>query len=445
MNLSQIKKAYFIGIGGIGISALAKVYSANSWQIEGSDLQDSEIIKNFQKQGFKVWVGPHRASHIKKNIDLVIYSPAVPKDNPELKQAKKIKIRTLSYPQALGELTKEYWTIAVSGTHGKSTTTAMLACILIKAGLDPTVVIGTKLKELGNSNARIGQSKYLLIEADEWRASFLNYWPKMIVLTNIEAEHLDYYKDMKIILRTFKEYINHLSKKEGVLVANQDDQNIQKILPADKNYLYSWRQKETNKIKKILKVPGRHNVYNALAALAAARCLAVKDKIIFKALSEFSGTWRRFEIIKQAPYVLINDYAHHPTEIKATLQAAREKFPKRRIICVFQPHQRQRTELLFRDFVRVLAEVDRKGDRIILAKIFEVAGREKKKKKISSYDLVREIKKLGRNIVYLEKFSQIIRALKREIKPEDVVLIMGAGDVWQLSTALTLKVGRKVI
>lgn len=436
MNLSKIEKAYFIGIGGIGISALAKVYLANGWQIEGSDLQNSEIIKNFQKQGFKVWVGPHRASHIKKNIDLVIYSPAVPKDNPELKQAKKIKIRTLSYPQALGELTKEYWTIAVSGTHGKSTTTAMLACILIKAGLDPTVVIGTKLKELGNSNARIGQSKYLLIEADEWRASFLNYWPKMIVLTNIEAEHLDYYKDMKIILRTFKEYISHLPKKEGVLVANQDDQNIQKILPADKNYLYSWRQKETSKIKKILKAPGRHNVYNALAALAAARCLAVKDKIIFKALSEFSGTWRRFEIIKQDPYVLINDYAHHPTEIKATLQAAREKFPKRRIICVFQPHQRQRTELLFRDFVRVLAEVDGKGDKIILAKIFEVAGREKKKKKISSYDLVREIKKLGRDIVYLEKFSQIIQALKKEIKPEDVVLIMGAGDVWKLSESL---------
>lgn len=437
MDLSKIKKAYFIGLGGIGVSALAKIYKTLGYEISGSDLKASEITKNLQKQGVKIWLGPHQARHLPAKTDLVVYSPAVQRNNPELRQAKKLKIKTLSYPQALGELTKKYWTIAVSGTHGKSTTTAMLALVMLKAGLDPTVIVGTKLKEFGQSNARLGENKYLLIEADEWQASFLNYWPRLIVITNIEKEHLDYYKNLDHILDVFNQYIRHLPK-DGILVINQDDINSQRLRTNDRQLkikYFSFQQKESQKIKRILKVPGQHNLANALAVLATARALGIKDKMIFKALSQFKGTWRRFEIIKKSPYFLISDYAHHPTEIRATLQAAREKFPQRRIICVFQPHQYQRTKYLFKDFVGAFGQ----ADKVVLTEIFDVAGREKRgiQKTISSRDLAEKIKGLNQDVIYFKTLKQTAVYLKKEIKKKDVVLIMGAGDVWKLSTTLS--------
>jgi UDP-N-acetylmuramate--alanine ligase len=250
-------RIHFIGIGGIGVSALAQYYLAKGHQVKGSDLVSSEITDLLKKKGAEVFIGQHKARNVSQKTDLVIYSPAVQQNNSELKKAYKLqttnyKLQILSYPQALGELTKKYFTIAISGTHGKSTTTAMIALILIKAGLDPTVILGTKLKEFGNSNFRMGDElrsssrfanarvdktinyklktkNYLVIEADEWSASFLNYWPKIIVLTNIEREHLDYYKSLNHILRTYKEYISHLPRK-GFLVINKDDKNIQKAI-----------------------------------------------------------------------------------------------------------------------------------------------------------------------------------------------------------------------
>ena len=204
-------KIYFIGIGGIGVSALAQYYFKGGHKVIGSDLVSSEITNSLLKMGVVVKIGLPIKKDI-KDSDLVIYSPAVGKNNLGLKIAKELKIKLLSYPEALGELTKEHFTIAVSGTHGKSTTTAMLALVLKKGGLDPTVIVGTKIKEFGDSNCRVGKSKYLLIEADEHFASFLNYWPKIIALTNIEADHLDYYKNLNNILKTFKKYISHLKK-----------------------------------------------------------------------------------------------------------------------------------------------------------------------------------------------------------------------------------------
>jgi len=200
-------KIHFIGIGGIGVSALAQYYLAKGHKVSGSDLVSSEITGSLKKSGAKIFIARHLAKNLPDDTDLVIYSPAVSSDNPEIEKAKKSGIKIQSYPEALGELTKKYFTITVSGTHGKSTTCAMIALVLMKAGLDPTVIVGTKLKEFNGSNFRIGKSKYLIIEADEWQASFLNYWPKIIVLTNIEREHLDYYKDLKHILKTYKEYI----------------------------------------------------------------------------------------------------------------------------------------------------------------------------------------------------------------------------------------------
>lgn len=435
-----MKKLHFIGIGGIGISALAKYYLENGYKISGSDLFASEITKSLKKRGAKIFIGKHKVKNLSKNIDLVIYSPAVPKNNPELKRAKKLGIKCQSYPQALGELTKEHFTIAVSGTHGKSTTCAMIGLVITKAGFDPSVIIGTKLKEFKNSNCRVGKGQYLVIEADEWQASFLKDFPKIIVLTNIEKEHLDYYKNLNHILKTYKNYINHLPE-DGILIANKDDKNIRHIASNMKNETryYSLRQLEAKKLRKIIKIPGEHNIYNALAVLAVARALKIPDKITFKVLSEYRGSWRRFEEkeSKISPLftrsnkriTIISDYAHHPTEIKNTLRAAHEKFKKRKIWCVFQPHQYQRTFYLFNDFVRVFRSIP--IDKLIITDIYDVAGREEKriKEKINSEKLIKTIKKPW--AIYLKK-GKVIKYLKKNLWGGEVVIIMGAGDIYKL-------------
>jgi len=372
-------KIHFVGIGGIGVSALAKYYLEKGCRISGSDLVSSEITEALKKLGAKIFTGKHKTKNLPKNANLVIYSPAVKPNNPELKEAKKLKIKCQSYPEALGELTKKYFTIAIAGSHGKSTVAAMTGLLLEKAGLDPTVILGTKLKEFGSSNCRVGKSKYLVIEADEHLASFLNYWPKIIVLTTIEADHLDFYKNLKNYVLAYKKFISQLPKS-GILIANKDDKNIQKLKSQIsklhlKTQNYSLKQLEAKKIKKILKIPGKFNISNALAALTVTRVLKIPDKISFKALSEYKGSWRRFEITKTLypkPYTLISDYAHHPTQIKVTLEAAREKFPRKEIWCIFQPHQYQRTYYLFKDFVKVFKAAP--VDKLIITDIYDVAG-----------------------------------------------------------------------
>ncbi len=424
-----MKKIHFIGIGGIGVSALARYYLESGHKVSGSDLVSSEITDALKKSGAKIIIGQEKIENLSKKFDLVIYSPAVKVGDPIS--------NFMSYPEALGELTKQYFTIAVSGTHGKSTTTAMLSLILIKAGFDPTVIIGTKLKEFRDTNFRMGRSKYLVIEADEHFASFLNYWPKMIVLTNIDADHLDYYKNLTNILRTFKKYILHLPN-EGVLVANRDDKNTRKIYRdrISKGYQisrYSLKQLEAKKIKKLLKIPGDHMVSDALAALSAARVLGVPDKISFKALSEYQGAWRRFEIIQKKPFVLISDYGHNPAKMLAALKGAREKYPKRRILCVYQPHQYQRTHFLFKEFIKAFREAP--ADNIIITDIYDVAGREEKtiKKEINSEKLVKAINKSS--VIYLSK-EKIVSYLKSKVKRGEVVIIMGAGDIYKLCEEL---------
>ncbi|MBZ9569880.1 UDP-N-acetylmuramate--L-alanine ligase [Patescibacteria group bacterium] len=467
-------KIHFIGIGGIGVSALAQYYLAMGHKVSGSDLVSSEITKALKKKGAKLLIGKHETKNLPNDADLVIYSLAIPQKNPEIQKAKRLRVKIQSYPEALGELTKKYFTIAISGTHGKSTTTALISLILIKAGFNPTVVIGTKLKEFGDSNFRMGKSpkgkplvshgarKYLVIEADEWQASFLNYWPKIIVLTNIEREHLDYFKNLNYILKTYKEYILRLPK-DGILIVNKDGQNIKKLLTkiytiyplsnallkypplfptVVKNVVYySLKQKGSKKLKKVLKIPGEHNVSNALAALAVARALKIPDKISFKALSEYRGSWRRFEITKTLypkPCTLISDYAHHPTEIKVTLKAAREKFPRKKIWVVFQPHQYQRTHYLFDDFVKVFREALKQTedgpliDRLVITKIFDVAGREEKKikRKVSSEKLIKAINKSW--AIYIPEVEEVAEYLKKNLKGKEVVIIMGAGNIYKL-------------
>jgi UDP-N-acetylmuramate--alanine ligase len=414
-------RVHFIGIGGIGVSALARYYLAKGHKVSGSDLASSEITQALEKLGAKIFIGKNI---IKKDADLIIYSPAVKIKHP--------MPNILSYPEALGELTKKHFTIAVSGTHGKSTTTALISLILIKAGFDPTVIIGTKLKEFKDSNCRIGKSQYLIIEADEHMASFLNYWPKIIILTNIEADHLDYYKNLKNYILSFKKYIGHLPK-DGILVANEDDKNIRSMMGSRTSYYFSLKQPEVKKFKKILKVPGEHNIYNALAALTCARTLKIPDKISLKALSEYKGAWRRFEIVQTKPFVLISDYGHNPTKAMAGMKAAREKYPRKKIWCVFQPHQYQRTHYLFKDFVKVFRQAP--ADKIIITDIYDVAGREEKeiRNKVSSEKLVKAINKPSVNYMPKEK---IVGYLKDNLKNGQVLIIMGAGDIYNLTLSL---------
>ena len=427
-------KIHFIGIGGIGMSGLAKYYLEKGHKITGSDLAFSEITDWFKKQGVKLFMGKHSSENVADDVDLIIYSPAVSEDNLELReahqlQAKNQKVEILSYPQALGKLTKKHFTIAVTGTHGKSTTTSMIGLLLIKAGLDPTVIVGTKLKEFEDSSCRVGNSKYLVIEACEHFESFLNYYPNIIVLTTIEAEHLDYYKNLENVIKGFKKFVANL-EKDGTVIANKDDENTKKII---KDAIwYSLKDKEVKEMREILKVPGEFNISNALAALSVARILKIKDEISLKALSEYKGSWRRFEenqiTVNGKQITLVDDYGHHPTEIKVTLKAAREKFPEKQIWCVFQPHQYQRTYYLLDDFIKTFKQAP--IDKLVIINIYDVAGREEKeiREKISSKKLVQAVNK--DSVIYITK-EGVIKFLKQNLSGGEIVIIMGAGDIYE--------------
>ena len=431
-------RIHFIGIGGIGMSSLAQYYQEKGHEVFGSDLVSSEITELLQEKGIGIAIGQYE-QNIKQDFDLVVYSPAVPKDNPEYKKAEEFNLKLQSYPEALGELTKNYFTIAVSGSHGKSTTTALIGLILIKAGLDPTVILGTKLKEFGNSNFRMGHSNFLVIEACEYDDSFNNYQPKITVVTNVDKEHLDYFKNFKNVILAFKDFILKLPE-DGFLVANKDDKNLMKIskgIFTTKNY--SLKNKESSKIKKILKIPGQHNISNALSALTVARILNVDDSVSLKSLSAYRGSWRRFEVfnkkivnsknLKTISYTLISDYGHHPNEISATLKAVREKYKEKKIWLIYQPHQYQRTHYLFSDFVKTFKQA--KIDNIIITDIYDVAGREEKKisSSVSSENLVKKINK--KSVQYMDLYLAE-KFVKENIESGEVLIIMGAGDIYKL-------------
>ena len=425
---------HFIGIGGIGVSALARHFLLNGDKVTGSDLTDSEIIQSLIKEGAKVSIG-HSKDNIGKNIDKVIFSPAIPKDNPERKKADRLGLTCQSYPQALGELTKDYFTIAVSGTHGKSTTTSMAGLMMDKAGLDPTVIVGTKLTEFNNSNYKKGDSKYLLIEADEWQGSLLNYSPDIVVLTNLELEHLDYYKDLDSLVATFQDYLKNI-KKDGKVILNGEDENLKKLKTDKKTYKFSKKEKIADKVKSVLKVPGDHNLENGLAVFKLGDLLGVDKETILAGLSLFKGTWRRFEqkkiTVGGSSYELILDYAHHPTELRAVLEACREKFPQKEIWAIFQPHQYQRSLHLKDDFKKVFSESP--VDKLFITDIYSVPGREKEeiKKKINSKKLTEKTKAchLSGDLDDLAQF------LRDNLQGDELMVIIGAGDIYKLEASL---------
>lgn len=429
-------QVHFIGIGGIGVSALAKYYIFSGAKVSGSDLASSEITDQLSKMGAKIYIGKHKRSNISKTVNLVIYSPAISPKNLEYQEAQKRDTKIQSYPEAVGDLTKKYKTITVSGSHGKSTTTAMAALVLEEGYFDPTVIVGTKLKEFsppaGGSNFRKGLGSYLLLEADEWNKSFLNYHPQIAVVTNIDADHLDTYGTIEQVEKTFSEYLARVAP-DGKIIANANNPRLKKVAEkfGKKVVWYSLEDKAAKQVAKILKVPGEHNISNALAALTLGRSLGAHEPDILRALSHFQGTWRRFEfkgIVKDA--FVFTDYGHHPTEIKATIKAARDKFPLRRIWCVYQPHQYQRLAYLWNDFTKAfdLADV------VCLLPVYDVVGREtaEAKAQVNSERLAYAIEKRGKKVDLLSGNKEAVKFIKAHARKGDVIIIMGAGDIYDI-------------
>lgn len=430
INLDKINKIHFIGIGGIGVSAIARMMLLNGKEIRGSDESLSLITDKLSKSGAKIFA-KHSAENLCSDTDLVVYTTAIDSNNPELEKAKRFNIPTLTYPEILGLVSRNHYTIAISGTHGKTTTTAMIAEIAINAGLDPTVIVGSVLKNSRNSNFIAGMSNLFIVEACEYKRSFLNLQPNILVITNIDKDHLDYYKDLAGVQSAFAKLVEKLSP-DSFVVCNLSDPKVVPVLKNAKCKIvnYTLSGKVPNKLK--LKVPGKYNQDNAKAAFAVSEILKVEENAALKALSEFEGVWRRFEHKGKTENgaEVYDDYAHHPTEIRATLAAARNKFPDKKIIVVFQPHLYSRTKLLLNDFSESFINVDE----VILAPIY--AAREKYDKSINSSMLRDEINKKTSNAEVYYNFSDIEMYLRENMQKGDIIITMGAGDIYKIGENL---------
>ena len=419
MDLGKVKKVFFVGIGGIGISALAKMALSKGMEVSGVNDEEGKTIDALKELGVEIIMSHGTLEQLPK-ADLYVYSDAWLYRGPEiLKQAKKTGKPVLSYFEALGQFAKEYKVIAIAGTHGKTTTTAMVAEILESAGLDPTVVVGSFVKKF-NSNFRKGNGKYLVVEADEYNRHFLNFHPHITVVTNIEEDHLDCYKDLADIEQAFDQLLS---------------QSEHSILDY-KKYL--------EKVPKLL-VPGEHNRLDAAAAYAVADILSVPAKTIEKSLSGFEGTWRRLEKkgVTAEGVIVYDDYAHHPTEVRASLSALRELYPHtndigvgvypkddtsigkpaKRITVLFQPHLYSRTKALFADFVTCFAD----ADQILILPIY--FAREDKDESVSSDKLAEAMREIGQNSIAFPDFESAEQAvLALNLKENDIFVTMGAGE-----------------
>jgi len=447
----KIEHIHFVGIGGIGMSGIAEVLLNLGYHISGSDIKETEVTRRLQALGCEISYG-HRKENVRE-VDVVVISSAIRQGNPEVEVAEQRLIPVIPRAEMLAELMRMKIGIAIAGTHGKTTTTSLIATVLAAGGLDPTVVIGGRLNSIG-SNARLGQGDFLVAEADESDGSFLKLMPTIAVVTNIDPEHLDYYHGIDEIKETFLSFLNKIPFY-GLAVLCLDHPNIQSLIPRLKKRFTTYglstqadfqakeivfeglsttfdvlhHQKEIGRLR--IQMPGLHNVYNALATLATAFELDIPFHVVQETLRDFSGIQRRFQIKGEKKGILIvDDYGHHPVEIMATLRAARAGW-ERRIVAVFQPHRYTRTQALFHDFLTAFNE----ANVLILTDIYP-AG-EDRIDGVEARALFEGIREYGhKDVTYIADKKQIVDHLLRVTTPGDLVITLGAGDIWQVSEEL---------
>jgi UDP-N-acetylmuramate--alanine ligase len=453
-EMRRVKRIHFIGIGGAGMSGIAEVLCNEGYVVSGSDIQANSVTKRLQSLGIEVFIG-HQAQHVVE-VDVVVSSTAIKSHNPEIEQAQKLRIPVVRRAEMLAELMRYRHGVAVAGTHGKTTTTSLIASIYGQADRDPTFIIGGLLNSAG-ANARLGSSRYLIAEADESDASFLHLQPMVSVITNIEADHLATYDgDFEKMKATFIDFLHNLPFY-GVAVLCIDDPIIRQLLPRISRQYVTYGFSEDADIRAThftqqghrshfivkrqshsdlsinLNLPGEHNALNALAAIAVATEDDIKADSITKALEAFQGIGRRFQhlglcAINQKPFLLVDDYGHHPTEVAATIKAARNGWPSQRLVLIFQPHRYSRTRDLYEEFVDVLADVDT----LILLDVYP-AG-EAPINGADSRSLAHSLRQRGqKDIVFVSNQMQLLPLLEKIIQPQDFVITQGAGNVGQLA------------
>ncbi len=460
----KVKHVHFVGIGGSGMSGIAELMLNLNFQVSGSDLSDHEAVVRLRSLGARVDIG-----HDRQNIsgaDVVVTSTAVKADNPEVAAARARRIPVVPRAMMLAELMRLKQGIAVAGTHGKTTTTSLIASVLAEAKMDPTFVIGGRLEAAG-SHAKLGKGEFIVVEADESDASFLYLQPVVAVVTNIDADHMDTYgHDFGRLRQAFLEFVEHLPFY-GTAVLCMDDENVRSLLPIITKTVTTYGLSEAAHIRAIdiehsgrkmlfrvtrraeadesslsdlpitLNIPGEHNVRNALAAIAVGMEVGVPDDAIVRALSSFRGVGRRFQnygdisLGRGKSFTLIDDYGHHPAEIAPTIEAARGAFPKRRLVLVFQPHRYTRTRDCFEDFVRVLSS----ADALLLTEVY--AAGESPIVAADGRALVRAIRVAGKlEPIFVEDVADLPTAIKEIVRPDDVVVTMGAGSIGSVPAAL---------
>ncbi len=443
---------HFVGIGGIGMSGIAELLINLGYSVSGSDLKTSDITRRLVKLGGTVYEG-HREDQV-KGADVVVISSAVGSTNPEVIAAEQASIPVIPRAEMLAELMRLKYSIAIAGAHGKTSTTSIVASVLARGGFDPTVVIGGKLKSIG-SNALLGQGDFIVAEADESDGSFLKMSPAIAVVTNIDREHLDHYSDLETIKSAFLSFIDRIPFY-GLAVLCLDNEHVQDIIPmvrkrymtygmtsqADiqakkvsfkglKSYFtVSFQDKELGRVE--LNLPGMHNVYNAMASIAVGIELNMPFDVIKGALESVEGVQRRLEIKGEIQgATVIDDYGHHPTEIKATLQALRDAWPDKRKVIVFQPHRYTRTRDLFDEFTRAFYQSD-----LLLVMPIYAAG-EDKIDGVDGHDLCEDIMAHGhKQVICVKSMEEAVTCLQTHIAVNDIVLTLGAGDVWMVGKKL---------
>lgn len=450
---NEYSHIYFMGIGGISMSGLAEILVTEGYKVSGSDIKESKVVERLRNLGIKVHLG-QKSSNIAEDVDLIIYTDAISKDNPELMHAKKNNIKLVDRARFLGAIMKNYDnSIAVSGTHGKTTTTSMLSTILNNSSVNPTILLGGQLSDIGG-NVRLGSRECLLTEACEYKGNILKYFPSMAIIMNMDEDHLDYFKSIDHIVDTFASFSKNI-REDGHLIINTDDQNAQKVIESSKAKIVSFGL-EGNPIYKAenisyneastdfdliinnkfidrftLNFIGKHNVYNALASIAASHIFGLDLKLIKENIGNYKGVDRRLQLKGILDGVkVIDDYAHHPTEIEVTLKAVKESIKNTggKIYCVFQPHTFTRTQKLFQAF----ASAFEAADVAIITDIY--AARESDDGSVHSRDLALAIE--NTESLYLENFGEIKDYLLSNMRENDIVLTMGAGNIFELGELL---------